>query len=59
MKCCYGVEAYCESMEKEDIERYLPHLMTKLVELLGKTGLETQELAISAVSTEYTSKCLA
>lgn len=54
MKCCYALEAYCENMEKEDIEKYLPLLMTRLVDVLGRANIETQELAISAISSVST-----
>jgi hypothetical protein len=49
LRCCYALEAFCESMG-DKIVPYLATFMECMGEVMRTKGIETQEVAISAIS---------
>lgn len=64
LKACYAMEAFCQNLGSfyvavlqltllvagDRIAPYLTEVMTKLVGLLAKSDVETQEIAVAAIS---------
>lgn len=48
-RCCYALEAFCESMGDKIIP-YLPVFMERMGDVMRTKGIETQEVAVSAIS---------
>ncbi len=48
-RCCYALEAFCENLGG-DIVTYLPVFMERMGEVMRRTTVETQEVAVSAIS---------
>lgn len=49
MKCCYALEAFCESLG-EKMTQHLELVMRKLVELLQTGDTEVREIAVAAIA---------
>lgn len=49
LRCCYALEAFCESMG-DKIVPYLAAFMEHMGEVMRTKGIETQEVAVSAIS---------
>lgn len=48
-RCCYALEAFCEHMNGA-IVGYLPIFMERMGQVVSRGNLDTQELAVSAIS---------